>query len=152
MPKIPSPKDNPPDIPEGECQMPDVPAETTAELDDLIADPIWWSCKWGLNEYGADIDTRAKNHRQFLEALHKVCRDYVDGASHKFPYSVAGWLAHEAGKTCDGLPSQLLKRPDEAVKSARFDHENMFNLIREEWNKPKGNPAFVLNALTYARD
>ena len=76
----------------------------------------------------------------------------MDRASPKFPYSVAEWLALEAEKTCDGLPSQLLKRPDEAVKSAGFHHENAFNLIRKQWERAKGNPAFILRALTYARD
>ena len=72
MPRVPGPKDEHSNIPEDTIQARDVPLETTAEVANLIPDAGWWSCEWEVNEYREDIDARAKTHRQFLEALHKV--------------------------------------------------------------------------------
>ena len=85
MPKVPGPRDKRSNIPEDTIQTPDDAAEVTEEAADLVADAGLWDVRWEYNEGISDIDARVKKHGQFLEALHKACRDYLGRDSPKFP-------------------------------------------------------------------
>ncbi len=152
MVKIPQSSDKPVNIEEAENRLivPETP--TSAELIEHIQNADQWASDWSLRELMFDRDPRKKEHQIYANALYKVCLDYSEGVLKEFPLGIARWLAQEAESICEDLPSQILKRPEEGVRTANFAQENQFELIQEEWKKQGKNPAFVLQALSMAKE
>jgi hypothetical protein len=127
-------------------------AEANEEILEHIRDADSWAEYWGINELRLEGEAMRAEHQKYLVALHKVCSDYSDGTLSKFPFGVARWLAQEAEKVCDRLPSRVLKHPEEGAKTADFAQENLFDLVRGEWEKLDRNPQLILQALSIAKE
>ena len=152
MPRIPRPGENVP-LQEGEAWLHDeLPLEADHAIEKLILDADSWASDWRLRELAFETDARMIEHREYTSALRKVCKDYSNQVLKSFPLGVARWLAQETTNIFDDLPSQLFKRPQEGVRTANFAQENQFKLIHEEWVKQNNNPAFVLQALSIAKE
>ena len=61
-------------------------------------------------------------------------------------------MAQEAENVCNGLPSQVLKSPDECVQTANVFHENQFDHLRQEWEGQDKTPALVMQTLSKAKE
>lgn len=152
MAQIPGPKDKITGSEESQCFPDESPVAESEEVENLLLQADMWCTDWRLNEFDFDKETREAEHKKYIQALRKACRDYSNKVCAEFPLGVARWLAQEADSICSDLPSQILKRPFEGSRTAGFHHENAFDLSREEWEKQRGNNAFVLQALSYAHD
>jgi hypothetical protein len=128
------------------------PVQVTADIEKHIGEADYWARDWQLRELEFEPSARRAEHEKYMAALHKVCRDYNNQILKEFPLGVARWLAQEAENVCDGLPSQVLKRPTECVQTANIVHENQFRLIWDEWEKQNQNPAIILQALSKAKE
>jgi hypothetical protein len=126
--------------------------EVELDIGEHISNADFWAADWGLNEFAAEKESRQAEHRMYLAALHNVCLNYSNQALKEFPPGIARWLAQEAENVCDDLPSQIFKRPVEGSRTANFTQENQFELLRDEWEKQNHNPAFVLQALSIAKE
>ena len=128
------------------------PVQVAAGIEKHIGEADYWATDWQLRELGFDPHARRAEHRKYMTALHKVCRDYSNGLLKRFPLGVARWLKQETENVCDGLPSQVLKRPNEGIQTPNFAHENQFDLLLEEWERQNHNPAIILQALSKAKE
>lgn len=127
-------------------------SEPPAWLEEQIRNADSWTQDWELNELNIETVARQSDHRKYIIALHNVCQNYYVRALNKFPLGIARWLAKEAENVCRGLPSQVLKSPDEGTRTANFAHENQFALLRNEWEAQNRNPALILQTLARARE
>ncbi len=152
MPKLPHPDRALSSSDEGESIFIDLPVEATPEIEEHIRHADHWAADWRLCELDFEQESRRSEHRKYLSALHKVGQDYSNQVLGEFPPGVARWLAQEAENVCNGLPSQVLKSPDECVQTANVFHENQFDHLRQEWEGQDKNPALVLQTLSKAKE
>ena len=152
MPKLPHPDDELSPEREAESMFIEVAVDATPEIKEHIRHADYWSADWRLRELEFEREPRRAEHQKYVSALHKVCRDYSNQVLDEFPLGVARWLAQEADNVCAELPSQILKHPNEGVQTANFAQKNQFELLRDEWERQKHNPAFILQALSRARE
>jgi hypothetical protein len=147
----PAPRSDVPETGEEPLHI-NAPTEASAEIEDHIRNVDFWADDWRLNELEFDSEPRQAEHRLYLAALRKLCLDYSNQVLREFPLGAARWLAQEAENVCDGLPSQILKRSQEAVRTPDFAQRNQFELLREEWEGQSHNPALILQALSLAKE
>jgi hypothetical protein len=157
MPRIPHSDDPPPpdeDQPSSAGAQLGIEgsAEVSKRVEKHIRDADYWATDWRLNELKFEKKSRHDEQRIYLAALREVCLDYSNQTLKEFPLGIARWLAQEAENVCGDLPSQILKRPEEGVQTVSFVQENQFELLREEWLKQSRNPAFILQALSLAKE
>jgi len=129
-----------------------IPTEINPELEEHINNADYWATDWELRELEFEKDARQAEHGMYIEALHKVCRDYCHNTLSIFPLGVARWLEKEVEKVLRYSPSQLIKSSIEGTQTANFGHSNQFELLREEWEAQERNPALILQTLHKAQE
>lgn len=157
MVRIPHPDDPP--LPDGDHPPADRSSrmledldEASSEIEEHIREADYWAKDWRLHELDFEREARLAEQLKYIVALREVCRDYDNQVLKEFPLGVARWLLQEAENVCSGVPSQILKCPEEGVRTASLAHDNWFEVTREEWGKQNQNPAFILQALSIAKE
>ena len=151
MVRLPHPSDKP-RSPEQFSKFLRIPTEINPELEEHINNADYWATDWELRELEFEKDARQAEHGMYIEALHKVCRDYCHNTLSIFPLGVARWLEKEVEKVLRYSPSQLIKSSIEGTQTANFGHSNQFELLREEWEAQERNPALILQTLHKAQE